>query len=247
MHQQDDERLRQAIQELREAFAGYGYRRVTKALLRAGWKVNHKRVRRVMREAKLTCRRRRRTVHTTDSKHSYQVYPNLVKGLQVEAPNRCWVADLTYVRLPEGFVYLACLLDVSSRKCIGWSLSRRIDAQLPLQALEMALAQREVPTGLIHHADRGRQYCSNVYGERLLSVGANISMSTPGQPTENAFAESFIKTVKCEEVYLHQYRTIEEAQARLQTFLEDVYNAKRLHSSLEYVPPNEFEAHYRKC
>ena len=180
-------------------------------------------------------------MHTTDSKHSYQIYPNLVIRLQVEAPNRCWVADLTYVRLPEGFVYLACLLDVYSRKCIGWSLSRRIDAQLPLQALEMALAQRQVPIGLIPHSDRGRQYCSNAYVERLLDVGANISMSTPGQPTENAFAESFIKTVKCEEVYLYQYQTLEEAQARLKTFLEDVYNTKRLHLSLRYLPPTEFE------
>ncbi len=165
------------------------------ALVRAGWKVNHKRVWRVMRQAGLLCRCKRRTVHTTDSKHSYQIYPNLVKELQVEAPNRCWVADLTYVRLPEGLVYLACLLNVYSRKCIGWSLSRRIDAQLPLQALEMALAQRSVSTGLIHHSDRGRQYCSHVYVERLLDVGANISMSSPGQPTENAFAESFIKTL----------------------------------------------------
>ena len=130
---------------------------MTKALVRAGWQVNHKRVWRVMRQAGLTCRRKRRTVHTTDSNHSYHIYPNLVKGLQVEAPNRCWVADLTYVRLPEGEVFLACLLDVYSRKCIGWGLSRHIDAQLPLQALEMALAQRVVPVGLIHHSDRGRQ------------------------------------------------------------------------------------------
>ncbi len=171
----------------------------------------------------------------------------MVKGLQVEAPNRCWVADLTYVRLPEGFVYLACLLDVYSRKCIGWSLSRRIDAQLPLQALEMAIAQRVIPAGLIHHSDRRRQYCSHTYVERLLDIGANISMSTPGQPTENAFAESFIKTIKCEEVYVHQYQTFEEAQASLQAFLEDVYNAKRLHSSLDYVPPDEFELEYALC
>jgi putative transposase len=141
-HQEQDQRLREAIQAVREAFAGYGYRRVTKALVRSGWQVNRKRVWRVMRQAVLTCRRKRRMLHTTDSNHSYQVYPNLVKGLQVEAPNRYWVADLTYIRLPEGFVYLACLLDVYSRKCIGRSLSRRMDAQLPLQALEMALAQR---------------------------------------------------------------------------------------------------------
>jgi putative transposase len=246
-HQQRDEQLRQAIQEVREDFASYGYRRVAKALARSGWQVNHKRVWRVMRQAGLTCRRKRRTVHTTDSNHSYQVYPNLVKGLQIEAPNRCWVADLTYVRLPEGFVYLACLLDVYSRKCIGWSLARRMDAQLPLQALEMALESRQILQGLIHHSDRGRQYCSHAYAERLLDIGACISMSAPGQPTENAFAESFFKTVKCEEVYLHQYRTLEEAQTRLRTFLEEVYNAKRLHSSLDYVPPDEFELHYSTC
>jgi putative transposase len=170
-----------------------------------------------------------------------------VKGLQVEAPNRCWVADLTYIGLPEGFVYLACLLEVSSGPGIGWSLSRRMDAQLPLQALEMALAQRPITAGLIHHSERGRQSCSNAYGERLLEVGACISMSTPGQPTENAFAESFFKTLKCEEVYLHQYRTFEEAQEHLRTFLEDVSTAKRLHSSLDYVPPNEFEMSFSMC
>jgi putative transposase len=220
---------------------------VTKALVRAGWKVNHKRIWRVMRQVGLACHRKRRPVHTTDSKHSYQIYPNLVKGLQVEAPNRRWVADLTYVRLPEGFVYLACLLDVYSHTCIGWSLSRRIDAQLPLQALEMAWAQRHVSAGLIHHSDWGRQYCSHAYVERLFDVGANISMSTPGQTTENAFAESFFKTVKWKEVYLHQYQTFEEAQTRLQTFLEDVYHDKRLHSSLDYVPPDEFELKDTMC
>jgi transposase InsO family protein len=203
-HQEYDQRLCAAIQEIREVFAGYGYRSVTKALIRSGWKVNHKRVRRVMKQAGLTCRRKRRTVQTTDSKHSYQTYPNLVKGLQVEAPNRCWVSDLTYVRLPEGFVYLACILDLYSRTCIGWSLSRRIDAQLALQALEMALSQRQVTVGLIHYSDRGRQYCSNVYVERLLDVGANISMSTPGQPTENAFARSLCRRRSLwDEVYLY--------------------------------------------
>ena len=129
----------------------------------------------------------------------------------------------------------------------GWSLSRRIDAQLPLQALEMALTQRQVPMGLIHRSDRGAQYCSHAYVERLLDVGASISMSRPGQPTVNAFAESFFKTVKYEEVYLHQYQTFEETHTRLQTFLEDLYNTKRLHSSLDYVPPDEFEFTYAMC
>jgi putative transposase len=238
---QCDQQLCQAITELRKTFAGYGYRRMTKALVRAGWKVNHKRVWRVMRQAGLSCRLKRHRVRTTDSRHSYYTYPNLIKEREIEALNRCWVADLTYVRLPEDFVYLACLLDVYSRKCIGWSLSRRMDAQLPLQALEMALQERSISPGLIHHSDRGRQYCSAVYINRLLEVGVQISMSAPGQATENAFAESFFKTVKYEEIYMHQYRTFEEAQARLQTFLEDVYNTKRLHSSLGYLPPDEFE------
>lgn len=236
-----DQQLCQEIAKLRESFAGYGYRRMTKALVRAGSKVNHKRVLRVMRQAGLTCRLKRRRVRTTDSDHSYFTYPNLIKGFQVEALNRCWVADLTYVRLPEGFVYLACLLDAYSRKCIGWSLSRQIDAQLPLQALEMALQERKVSPGLIHHSDRGRQYCSAAYVNRLLAIDAQISMSAPGRPTDNAQAESFFKTVKYEEVYVQKYQTFEEAQAHLQAFLEDVYNAKRLHSSLGYVPPEEFE------
>jgi putative transposase len=242
-----DRSVCQALQELRKDFAGYGYRRMTKALKRNGWKINHKRVERVMREVGLTCRRKPRYVHTTDSKHGEPVYPNLIKDLPIEALNQCWVADLTYVRLPEGFVYLACILDAYSRKCLGWSLSRKMESSLPLQALEMALGERQVPPGLIHHSDRGRQYCSFVYVKRLQSVGARVSMSAPGQPTENARAESFFKTVKCEEVYVHKYQTLEEAQVHLQTFLEDVYNAKRLHSSLDYVPPDEFEANLLMC
>jgi putative transposase len=213
-HQEYDQRLCAAIKEIREAEAFYGYRRVTKALIRSGGIGQS--------QAGLACHATRwfdlqaQATHGAYNRFETQptwVYPNLVKGLQVEAPNRCWVSDLTYVRLPEGFVYLACILDLYSRKCIGWSLSRRIDAQLPLQALEMALTQRQVAAGLIHHSDRGRQYCSKVYVERLLDVEANISMSIPGQPTENAFAESFFKTLKWEEVYLHKYQTFEEAAA----------------------------------
>jgi transposase InsO family protein len=242
-----DRSLCLALQELRKDFAGYGYRRMTKALQRQGWKINHKRVERVMQQAGLICRRKPRYVHTTDSNHSEPIYANLIKDMHVEAPNQCWVADLTYVRLPEGFVYLACLLDAYSRKCIGWCLSRKMDSTLPLQALEMALAERPIASGLIHHSDRGRQYCSFAYVHRLQSVGIQLSMSAPGQPTQNARAESFFKTLKYEEVYVHHYQTFEEAQAHLQTFLEDVYNAKRLHSSLEYVPPNEFEEKYLMC
>jgi putative transposase len=203
-----DRSLCLALHELRKDFAGYGYRRMTKALQRQGWKINHKRVERVMQQTGLTCRRKPRYVHTTDSKHGEPVYANLIKDLAIEAPNHCWVADLTYVHLPEGFVYLACLLDAYSRKCIGWSLARRMDSSLPLQALEMALAKRQVAPGLIHHSDRGRQYCSFAYVNRLRSVGIRISMSAPGQPTENARVESFFRTVKCEEVYLHHYHEV---------------------------------------
>jgi putative transposase len=239
-----DVELRDAIEQIILEFAGYGYRRVTHALVRAGWSVNHKRVLRIMREESLLCHLKRQFVPTTDAHHRFQVYPNLVKGLQVDAPDVVWVADITYIRLLSSFVYLATLLDAYSRKCVGWNLSRRIDAQLALGALEKALTTRDVKPGLIHHSDRGVQYASTVYVERLLSVQAQISMSALGNPYDNAKAESFFKTLKQEEVYLKQYQTLEEAEANIGQFIEDVYNTKRLHSSLGYVPPIEFEMAY---
>lgn len=242
--QEADSRLRDAIEQIVQEFSGYGYRRVTHALVRAGWSVNHKRVLRVMREEALLCRHKRRFVHTTDSRHRYQVYPNLVQGMQVEAPDTVWVADLTYIRLPSTFAYLACVLDAYSRKCVGWKLSKRIDAQLTVEALEMALASREVSPGLIHHSDRGVQYANTAYVQRLESIGARVSMSAVGNPYDNAKAESFFKTLKTEEVYLKQYQSFAEAEANIQQFLEEVYNTKRLHSSLGYVPPDEFETAY---
>jgi putative transposase len=239
-----NERIVQAIRQIVQVFPCYGYRRVSQALLRAGWQVSAKRVWKLMRQARLQPRRKRRYVRTTDSRHHMPVYPNLVKGLKVDAPNRCWVADITYVRLPQQFGYLACLVDMYSRKCVGWNLSEHLDTSLTLGALEMALEQREVQPGLIHHSDRGLQYVSGEYVRRLHSVQARISMSAKGCATDNAMAESFFKTVKYEEVYLHRYQTLEEARSQLQTFLEDVYNTKRLHSSLDYLPPDEFEAFY---
>ena len=236
--------LRDAIEQIILEFSGSGYRRVTHALVRAGWSVNHKRVLRIMREESLLCHLKRQFVPTTDSHHPFQVYPNLVKGLQVDAPDVVWVADITYIRLLSNFVYLAALLDAYSRKCVGWNLSKRIDTQLALGALEQALATRDVRPGLIHHSDRGVQYASTAYAERLQSVQAHISMSAVGNPYDNAKAESFFKTLKQEEVYLKQYQTFEEAQANIGQFLEDVYNTKRLHSSLGYVPPEEFELAY---
>src|SRR6266581_3591125 len=239
-----DVELRDAIEHIILEFAGYGYRRVTHALKRSGWQVNHKRVLRVMREESLLCQLKRRFVPTTDSHHRYQVYPNLLATMELTAPNQAWVGDITYIRLPSCFVYLACLLDAYSRRCVGWKLSRLIDTNLALGALDMALATRSIEPGLIHHSDRGVQYASAAYVERLLSVQAQISMSAVGNPYDNAKAESFFKTLKQEEVYLKQYQTFEEAQANIGQFLEDVSNTKRLHSSLGYVPPIEFELAY---
>ncbi len=236
--------LRDAIEQIILEFSGYGYRRVTHALQRAGWKINHKRVLRIMREESLLCQLKRQFVHTTDSHHPYPVYPNLVNGRTPDAPDVIWVADLTYIRLQSEFVYLATILDAYSRKCVGWNLSTRIDTNLTLGALEEAFATRELKPGLIHHSDRGVQYASIAYTERLLSVGVQISMSAKGNAYDNAKAESFFKTLKQEEVYLKQYQTFEEASANIGQFIDDVYNTKRLHSSLGYMPPVEFEMAY---
>jgi len=244
--QMADTELRSIIENIVLEFPGYGYRRVTKELEREGWKANHKRVLRIMREESLLCQLKRRYVATTDSKHGLGTYPNLLKDLELRAPDQAWVADITYIRLPSSFCYLAAILDAYSRKCIGWALSRWIDTELTLMALEMALSCRRVEVGLVHHSDRGVQNASSAYVERLEGVGAVLSMSAVGNPYDNAKAESFFKTLKAEEVYLKDYRTYQEAQANLGEFIEDVYNAKRLHSSLGYLPPIEFEAlHYQ--
>jgi len=238
---EQDTALRAAIEGIVLAFPSYGYRRVTAALHREGWMVNHKRVLRVMRQESLLCQLQRRFVVTTDSRHGGRVYPNLLSGMLLTGVNQAWVADMTYIRLPTTFVYLACVLDAYSRRCIGWQLSREIDTALTLAALDHALAQRRPLPGLIHHSDRGVQYASTAYVARLEAVGAQVSMSAVGNPYHNAKAESFFKTLKHEEVYLKDYRTFAEAEVNLAQFIEDVYNVKRLHSSLGYLPPTEFE------
>jgi transposase InsO family protein len=240
----DDVLLRDAIEDLILAFPGYGYRRVTHALQRDGWTVNHKRVLRVMREESLLCQLKRRFVPTTDSAHGYRRYPNLIKGLVIDHLDAVWVADMTYIRLPTAFVYLAAILDAFSRRCVGWELSRWIDTELALAALERALWTRQPAPGLIHHSDQGVQYASAEYVARLEAAGAQISMAAVGNPYENAQAERFFRTLKHEEVYLTQYETIEEARAQIGHFIDDVYNTKRLHSALGYRPPAEFEAAY---
>jgi len=235
--------LRDASERIVLDFPGYGYRRVTQALRRSGWgPVNHKRVLRVMREEALWCQLKRHFVMTTDSTHGYRTYPNLLADATLDRLDQAWVADITYIRLPTTFVYLACLLEAFSRRCIGWKLARQIDTRLTLAALEMALDLRQPRHGLIHHADRGVQYASTEYVSRLEAIGARVSMSATGNPYDNAKAESFFKTLKREEVYLKDYQTFAEAEANLGQFIDAVYNTKRLHSSLGYCPPAEFEA-----
>ncbi len=234
--------LRDAIERIVLEFPGYGYRRVTAALRREGWSVNHKRVLRTMRQESLLCQLKRRFVPTTDSAHVLGRYPNLIKDVEIDGLDQAWISDITYVRLPTTFCYLAAILDAYSRKCVGWHLSRWIDTHLTLCALEMALAARRPAVGLIHHSDRGVQYTSSEYVLRLEQAGARISMAAVGNPYENAKAESFFRTLKVEEVYLKDYRDFEEAEGNIGQFIEELYNRKRLHSSLGYLPPVEFEA-----
>lgn len=207
-HPPDEERaaragaLRDAIERLLLAFPGYGYRRVTHALQREGWMVNPKRVLRIMRQESLLCQLKRQFVVTTDSAHGYLTYPNRLANFELAAPDQAWVADITYVRLPQTCVYLACVLDAFSRRCVGWKLSRQIDTHLTRDALGMALVQRHPAPGLLHHSDQGVQYASAAYVARLEQAGILVSMSAKGNPYDNAKAESFFKTLKREEVYL---------------------------------------------
>jgi putative transposase len=233
--------LRDRIEQMVVEFTRYGYRRVTYQLRREGWQVNRKRVARIMREQSLQCQVKRRWVKTTDSDHGYRIYPNLVKGLEIRRRNQVWVADITYIRILTGFVYLAVILDLFSRKVIGWALSERIDAQLTLSALRMALEERGSVQGCIHHSDRGVQYACHAYVKELQAAGMRISMARKGNPYDNAAAESFMKTLKWEEVYLWDYQSLEDVKRRIPYFLQEVYNQKRLHSALGYVTPQDFE------
>jgi transposase InsO family protein len=242
--QKSDTELLKQIESILEEFPGYGYRRVTKELQKQGLKVNKKRIQRVMQDRGLQRKRRRRFVRTTDSKHGLPVYPNLIRDVVVERPNQVWAADITYVRLVRGFVFVAVLLDLFSRKVIGWGLSTSLHAELAVNALTMALQTRDVQAGLIHHSDRGVQYACEAYVEILLKHGITISMSRKANPYDNAKLESFMKTLKIEEVYLNEYETEEDANTNIKKFIETLYNKKRLHSSLGYCSPVEFEDNF---
>jgi putative transposase len=242
---QADVALRDLIQRIVLENRCYGYRRVSAELSHRGVVANHKRVLRLMRADNLLAVRKRRFVVTTDARHGYAVYANLATRLQLTGINQLWVADITYVRLRETFLYLAILLDAYSRRVVGWELGEDLRAELALSALNRALADRHIEPGIVHHSDRGVQYCSQTYVERLQAYGFAISMSRAGNPYDNAKAESFMKTLKSEEVYLHQYRDQEEARASIQRFMEEVYNGKRLHSSLGYLSPAKFEEQHR--
>jgi transposase InsO family protein len=235
--------LRDAIQRLALSHRFYGYRRIGALLRREGWCVNHKRLLRILREDNLLCLKKPPfKPPTTDSRHSWRVWPNLAYRLEPTAINQLWVADITYVRLEEAFVYLAVILDAFSRKVVGWAMEDHLRASLALDALEMALAGREViPGGLVHHSDRGVQYACGDYIARLQAARIRPSMSRAGCPYDNAMAESFMKTLKVEEVDGTAYRDLADARARIGQFIDTVYNRQRLHSALDYRSPEEFE------
>jgi putative transposase len=252
-HPQAEEQRQQAqldlqdrIEALALTYPRYGYRRITAALHREGQFVNHKRVLRLMKASDLLVRPLRGFQITTDSRHAFPIYPNLYQNRIPTALNQIWTADITYIRLPLCFVYLAVVMDACSRKALGWALGTSLEAELALEALRQALATRDLPEGLIHHSDRGVQYACGEYTALLKAHGIQISMSRKGNPYDNAQMESFMKTLKSEEVYLNEYRTFEEARRQIAHFINLVYNQKRLHSSLGYVPPAEYELQYQQ-
>ena len=238
---EEDLEVRDAMHKVALDWPAYGSRRMAKELRKQGWIVNRKRLQRLMREDNLLCVAKRKFVVTTDSGHPLPVYPNLPPTIQVTGLNQLWIADITYIRLDEEFVYLAVVLDAYSRRVIGWSLDDTMAESLTLAALTMALSGREVTPGLVHHSDRGVQYAASAYTKMLKDNGLTVSMSRKGNPWDNAACESFMKTLKHEEVHRTEYRNLADARARIGKFLESIYNDRRLHSSLAYRSPSEFE------
>lgn len=240
--ERSDALLRDHIERLHRDFPGYGYRRLGRQLRREGIVVNDKKIRRLQRQYQLfSIRWHSFKIATTDSNHGHKVYPNLLAEKTLTGINQAWVADITYIRIIKGFVFLAAILDRYSRKVIGWAISKRIDAELCVAALKMAIEERQPPPGCIHHSDRGVQYACQEYITLLEQAQMHISMSRTANPYDNAHMESFFKTLKYEEVHLANYETYDDVVQRIPHFIEEVYNSKRLHSALGYLPPQEYE------
>lgn len=241
----EEAELRNKIESIALEWPRYGYRRITAELKRQGVDINHKRVSRIMRENSLQCHVKRKFLRPKHKKRGNDRFffaPNLLQRKPATKLNQVWVADITYIRLEQQFAFLAVILDLYSRRVIGWALSTDMQIALPLAALEMAIKNRKPKSGCIHHSDRGGQYASAKYIELLKSSGFKISMSRPGNPYDNAVVESFMKTLKEEEVNLQEYKNLDDVKGRVPYFIEKVYNERRLHSALGYVPPKEFES-----
>lgn len=233
--------LREEIEKIHLEFPGYGYRRIREELLRSGIRINGKRIRRVMRTYSLFSCLKKMFKNRGEGLGKRLLFPNLIGGLKINAPNMVWATDITYIKLLKEYIYVSAVIDVYTRKIVGWSISRDLSHKFCLESLSIAIKKENPPVGVIHHSDRGVQYACEAYVDFLNDHKFKISMSKVGTPEDNAFIEAFFKTMKREEVYVKQYETLKDVAKHLPKFIDEIYNEKRLHSSLGYKPPIEFE------